>query len=59
VVAVLTVARGLDITIDPSITHKVINAIDDEDYNIQKDFDEGCLFISEHLNHGSVLGTAP
>jgi hypothetical protein len=44
-VAVLTVAHGLDIHPAEGVVHKVIDAFDNEEYDIQKDFDEGCAFM--------------
>jgi hypothetical protein len=53
---VLTVAHGLDIVPDQSVAHKIIDAADVESYDISKDFDVGCDFISFWLNKGPVLG---
>jgi hypothetical protein len=34
----------------------VIDAFDTEEYDISKNFDEGCDFISTYLPKGSILG---
>lgn len=52
--AVLTVAHGLNI--ETNGAHKVIEAYDAEEYDISRDFDEGCNFIAQHLPKTSMLG---
>lgn len=49
-------ARGLDIVPADGVNHLVIDAIDEEEYDIQNDFDLGCEFIAKYLPKGPVLG---
>ena len=51
----MTVASGLGIRVADGVVHKVIDAYDEEDYDIFKDFDEGCDFIHTWLDKGPVL----
>jgi protein-tyrosine phosphatase len=52
---VLTVAAGLNIVCSPDVTHKVIQALDIETYDLSKHFEDCIKFIDEGLKRGSVL----
>ena len=51
----LTVARNLWIIVADGVAHKVIDAQDIDDYDISKDFDDGCEFMKYWISRGPVL----
>lgn len=55
IVAVLTVAEGLNIEPEQGIAHKVCDATDTPDFNLAKHFGECFEFISGHIKKGPVL----